>query len=159
MIGVLLVTHDGVAEALARSVEHVLGPQEQLAFVGVNRTDELENLHARVRALVRELDQGQGVLIFTDLFGGTPANVAMSNVEPGRVEMLSGVNLPMLVRALSARQDGLAELVQRAVSGGHEGIIVASEMQAYYARCEAERLLRGPASGSTRNTPPNHPSY
>lgn len=139
MIGVLLVTHDGLGEALAKSVQHVLGP-DQPAFecIGVNRQDLVETVQAWVQAALGRLDQGQGVLILTDLFGGTPANVAMSAVQPGRVELVSGVSLPMLVRVMSARQGSLGETVARAVCGGQEGIVVASEMLAYWASCESD---------------------
>lgn len=152
MIGVLLVTHDGLAEALASSVEHVLGSQVQFEYIGVGRNDELETLRRQLGDRVSRLDQGQGVLILADLFGGTPANLGMHFVTPGKVEMLSGVNLPMLIRVLSSRPGSLAEGVQRAITGGREGILVASEMLACYANCETEN--RRSEAGANVTPPP-----
>lgn len=137
MIGVVLVTHDGLADGLAKSLFHVLGPEHPcFECIGVARDDPVEDVRQRVAAAVRRVERDEGVLILSDLFGGTPANVAMSLVEPGRVEMLSGVSLPMLVRVMSARQDGLEASVARAIQGGREGIIRASEMLALWQSCE-----------------------
>ncbi|MEK8089958.1 PTS sugar transporter subunit IIA [Thermithiobacillus plumbiphilus] len=141
MIGVVIVTHDGLAEALAKSLFHVLGPEHPcFECIGVDRDDAVELVRERVEGAVRRVDQGAGVLILTDLFGGTPSNVAMSLVEAGRVDVLSGVNLPMLVRIMSARQASLGDTIERAIQGGREGILLASEMIDYWRNCGDKRV-------------------
>lgn len=153
MIGVVLVTHDGLADALAKSLFHVLGPEHPcFECVGVERDDAVELVRQRVENAVQRVDQNAGVLILTDLFGGTPSNVAMSLVEAGRVDMLSGVSLPMLVRIMSARQATLPDIIERAVQGGRDGIMLASEMLDYWRNCGDKRVDAQQAG--TGNTAP-----
>lgn len=131
MIGVVLVAHDGLAEALVKSVRHILGGRlPELEFVSVSRLEPVEKSQMRVRDAIDRFGPEAEILLFTDLFGSTPANVAMSMVQPGRVEMISGVNLPMLLRALSSSRRSLAEMKERALGGGHEGIVLVSERKA-----------------------------
>ena len=127
MIGILLVAHDGVAEALVKSVRHILGErQADLEFVSVSRLEPVEKLQAKVREAIARFGVDAQVLIFTDLFGSTPANVAMSAVDPGKVEMISGVNMPMLLRVMGAPRKDMADVIERALGGGHEGIMRVS---------------------------------
>ena len=130
MIGVILVAHDGLAEALVKSVRHILArPLPELEFVSVSRLDPVEKSQARLREAIDRFGADTQILVFSDLYGSTPANVAMSAVRPNRVEMISGVNLPMLLRALSTPCTNLNEMRERALSGGHDGIVVVNEKQ------------------------------
>ena len=124
MIGVLIVAHGAFGEALIHSASHVLGKRPlRVRQVGVTVHDDPEAMFALAQGLVRELDAGGGVLVLTDIYGATPGNIALRLLEPGRVEGVSGVNLPMLVRALTYRDKGLAVMVEKALSGGTEGVL------------------------------------
>lgn len=124
MIGVLIVAHGAFGEALIHSASHVLGKRPmRVRQVGVTVHDDPEEILPQARNLVQELDDGSGVLVLTDIYGATPGNIALRLLAPGRVEGISGVNLPMLVRALTYREQGLAVVVQKALSGGTEGVI------------------------------------
>jgi PTS system mannose-specific IIA component len=124
MIGVLIVAHGAFGEALIHSASHVLGKRPpRVRQVGVTVHDDPEAMFALAQGLVRELDAGEGALVLTDIYGATPGNIALRLLEPGRVEGVSGVNLPMLVRALTYRDKGLALMVEKALSGGTEGVL------------------------------------
>ena len=124
MIGVLVVSHGAIAEALLSSAEQILGvKQAQVAALGVSRNDDPDRVLEKARGIVARLDQGQGVLVLADMFGATPCNVAARLLADGRVEGVSGVSLPMLVRVLSGRNGSLPAAVQRALSGGAEGVV------------------------------------
>lgn len=124
MIGVLIVAHGAFGEALIHSASHVLGKRPlRVRQVGVTVHDEPEAILPQAQGLVRELDDGDGVLVLTDIYGATPGNIALRLLEPGRIEGISGVNLPMLVRALTYRDKGLAVMVEKALSGGTEGVL------------------------------------
>ena len=124
MIGVLVVSHGAIGEALLSSAEQILGvKQAQVAALGVSRSDDPDRVLEKARASVARLDLGQGVLVLTDMFGATPCNVAARLLADGRVEGVSGVSLPMLVRVLSGRNGSLPAAVQRALSGGAEGVV------------------------------------
>jgi PTS system ascorbate-specific IIA component len=124
MIGILIVSHGTFGEALIHSANHVLGKRpEQMRHVGVGLHDDPDKLLPRIRDMVRQLDAGDGVLILTDMLGATPSNIATRLLEPGRVEGLSGASLPMLIRALTYRDEPLAAVVEKAMSGGHEGVV------------------------------------
>ncbi len=124
MIGILIVAHGAFGEALIHSASHVLGKRPlRVRQVGVTVHDDPEAILPQARDLVRELDDGDGVLVLTDIYGATPGNIALRLLKPGRVEGISGVNLPMLVRALTYREQGLAITVKKALSGGAEGVI------------------------------------
>lgn len=124
MIGLLLISHDAYGEALIRCAQHVLhaGPP-QLACLGVSADEDPAGALDRARALLAEVDTGEGVLVMTDAFGATPANIALKLLDPGRVEGLSGANLPMLLRALTYRDRDMATLLAKAISGGQDGIV------------------------------------
>jgi PTS system ascorbate-specific IIA component len=124
VIGVLLVTHGAIGETLLASAEAILGAQQaQAATLGVSRSDDPDQLLVRARGLAAQLDSGAGVLVLTDMFGATPCNVAARLLADGRIEGVSGVSLPMLVRVLSGRNGSLPAAVQRALSGGAEGVV------------------------------------
>ena len=125
MIGILIVAHGAFGEALIHSASHVLGKRPlRVRQLGVTVHDDPEAILPQARSLVQELDQGEGVLVLTDIYGATPGNIALKLLAPGRVEGISGVNLPMLIRALTYREKAdLARVVKKALSGGTEGVV------------------------------------
>jgi PTS system ascorbate-specific IIA component len=123
MIGILLVSHGAFGEALIHCASHVLGKRPlYVRQLGVTVHDDPEEILPTAEDLIRFLDQGQGVLVMTDIYGATPSNIAMRLLKPGRVEGIAGVNLPMLVRALTYREEPLETVVAKALSGGTEGV-------------------------------------
>jgi mannose PTS system EIIA component len=124
MIGILIVSHGAFGEALIHSASHVLGKRpEQVQQVGVALHDDPDAILLRARELLRQVDTGEGVLVLTDMLGATPSNIATRLLAPGRVEGLAGASLPMLIRALTYRDEPLAAVVQKAMSGGREGVV------------------------------------
>jgi PTS system mannose-specific IIA component len=124
MIGVLIVAHDTLGESLVKAVTHVLGSRPpQFDVVSVSAADDPLLLLPKARAALDRLDTGDGVAVFSDIFGATPSNLAGKLVKPGRVELVTGVNLPMLVRAFTYRTRGMDTLVKKAISGGCEGVL------------------------------------
>lgn len=124
MIGILIIAHGTLGDSLIHCASHVFGgPQERLLQFGVAVHDDPAALLPQVRKLVGELDDGSGVLILTDIYGATPSNLACRLVEPSRVDCVAGVNLPMLVRAITYRNDPLAAVAEKALSGGREGVV------------------------------------
>ncbi len=124
MIGLLLITHGGLGEALVQCACHVFNQRPpQLMQLGLASQDDPALALPLARDLLALVDSGDGVLVLTDIFGATPANVAMQLLEPGRIEGLAGVNLPMLLRALNYRQQDMATLLARAVGGGRDGVV------------------------------------
>jgi len=124
MIGVLIVTHGEIGTALLHSASQILGEApRQVATLSVWRQDDPDDLILRAQELINGIDDGDGVLVFTDIFGATPGNVVSRLLQDGRVEGVSGVSLPMLLRVLSKRKGPLAAVVQRAMSGGAEGVV------------------------------------
>lgn len=128
MIGILIVAHGALGESLIHCASHVMGGRPlHLLNLGVTVHDDPEAILPLARTLVDTLDQGQGVLVLSDIFGATPCNIAGRLLEPGRVEVVSGVNLPMLVRALTYRNEPLDKVVEKAMSGAHEGVVHVPE--------------------------------
>jgi PTS system ascorbate-specific IIA component len=124
VIGVLIVTHGEIGTSLLDSASQILGARpQQVATLSVWRQDDPDDLVRRARELMEQIDAGQGVLILTDLFGATPGNVVSRLLEDGRVEGVSGVSLPMLLRVVTSRNGSVAAAVQRALSGGSEGLV------------------------------------
>jgi PTS system ascorbate-specific IIA component len=124
MIGLLIVAHGTLGESLIHCASHVVGKRPlYLRQLGVTIHDDPDAILPQGRDLIRFLDQGQGVLIMTDIFGATPSNIACKLLEDGHVEGISGVNLPMLIRALTYRERPMAELIEKAIAGGTEGVI------------------------------------
>jgi len=124
MVGILIVSHGGLGEALIQSARHMLGkPLADVRELRVTARDDPEALLAHARKLVAELDRGDGVLVMADIYGATPGNITARLLDAGRVEGVSGVSLPMLVRALTYRELPLAAVLEKAMSGGHEGVV------------------------------------
>ena len=124
MIGVLVVTHGSIGEALVTSASQILGNMPpQVATLSVWRQDDPDDLVLRARELIDTLDAGDGVLVLTDIFGATPGNVVSRLLQDGRIEGVSGASLPMLLRVLTRRDGSLADAVKRAVSGGADGVV------------------------------------
>jgi len=124
MIGVLIVTHGEIGTALLESSRQILGvPLTQVATLSVWRQDDPDDLVLRARELIEGIDAGDGVLVLTDIFGATPGNVVSRLLEDGRIEGVSGVSLPMLLRVLTSRNGSLPAAVQRAQSGGADGVV------------------------------------
>ena len=124
MIGILIVAHDNLGESLARAVTHVLGARPpQFEVLSVAATDDPVALLPAAREQVARLDTGEGVLVFSDIYGATPCNLACRLLQSGRVEGIAGVNLPMLVRSFTYRTKGMEALLKKAVSGGCEGVL------------------------------------
>ena len=124
MIGVLLITHGSFGESLVQNVCHVLNKRPPLiAQLGVAAQDDPLDILPLARLLLREVDAGEGVLVMTDVYGATPGNLALKLLEPGRIEGVAGVNLPMLLRALTYREKCMETMLQKAISGAHDGVV------------------------------------
>lgn len=129
MIGVVLVTHGGLGQALRDAMEHVVGAQAQVATVSIGPDDDMEAMRAEIIRRIDEVDTGDGAVLLTDMFGGTPSNLAISMIGRGGVEVISGVNLPMLVKLAKARAAGtLGECVDCAEAAGRKYIAAASHL-------------------------------
>ncbi|WP_313952310.1 PTS sugar transporter subunit IIA [Accumulibacter sp.] len=124
MIGILLITHGCFGESLIQNVCHVLNKRPPLlGQIGVSWQDDPLDILPLARQRLQEVDGGDGVLLLTDIFGATPANLSLKLLEPGRVEGVSGLSLPMLLRALTYRERGMETMLQKAVSGAHDGVM------------------------------------
>ena len=130
MIGMVLVTHGSLANALRDAMEHVAGKQKNLATVCIESDAEFEGQRAEIARRVAEVDAGDGVILLTDMFGGTPSNLAMSMASQPGVEIIGGVNLPMLVKLAKIRgQETLTEAVAHAEAAGRKYICNGHELQ------------------------------
>lgn len=128
MIGLVLVTHGRLADYFVEAMEHVVGGQEAVATICIGPSDDMEQRRRDIADAIREVDSGAGAIILTDLFGGTPSNLAISLLDTGRVEVIAGINLPMLIRLAGARKAmGVVEAVQAAQAAGRTYITIASE--------------------------------
>ena len=124
MIGVLLITHGTLGEALVQCVCHVMNRRPaQLMQLGISGQDDPLDALPLARRLVELVDSGSGVLILTDILGATPANTAAKLLEPGRIEGVTGVNVPMLLRVITYRERSIEVLVKKAVAGACEGVV------------------------------------
>jgi PTS system mannose-specific IIA component len=130
VIGVVLVTHTEYGLYLLKAAELILGPQENCFFVSVDVTKEVEKSLGEIKNGVKQSDQGDGVVILTDMFGGTPTNLSLSllNLSEHRLEVITGVNLPMLLRVLGSRKLKLEDLAKEAKAAGTQGIVVAGDL-------------------------------
>ncbi|HZI83749.1 MAG TPA: PTS sugar transporter subunit IIA [Casimicrobiaceae bacterium] len=124
MIGILIVCHGTLASSLAAAVTHVLGSRPaQFETLSVGAKDDPSQLLPKAREIVQSLDTGEGVLVFSDIYGATPCNLASKLLVAGRVEGVAGVNLPMLVRSLTYRDRDLDTMIKKAISGGCDGVL------------------------------------
>ncbi|MBM3554156.1 MAG: PTS sugar transporter subunit IIA [Alphaproteobacteria bacterium] len=128
-IGIVLVTHGRLAEELLKTTEHVVGPQPCMNAVCIGPEDDMEQRRAEILAAARDCNHGDGVIVLTDMFGGTPSNLALSCMAKGQVEVIAGVNLPMLIKLASIRDKcPLDEAVKAAQDAGRKYIKRASEL-------------------------------
>ena len=124
MVGILIISHGGFGEALIQSAGHMLGkPLDGVRHLKVTAQDDPEAVLAQGRELVKQLDRGSGVLVLADIFGATPGNITARLLCAGKIEGIAGASLPMLLRALTYRESPLATLLEKAMSGGHEGVV------------------------------------
>jgi PTS system mannose-specific IIA component len=129
MIGLVLVTHGQLAEEFRNAVEHVVGPQKNFQTVSIGADDDMEQRRRDIVAAVAGANTGSGVIILTDMFGGTPSNLAISVMEPGQTEVIAGVNLPMLIKLSSVRTgDNMRAALEEAQAAGRKYINVASQL-------------------------------
>ena len=129
MIGMVLVTHGALAEEFVAALQHVVGAQENVAAVCIGPDDDMEARRTQILEEVTRVDSGQGVVLLTDLFGGTPSNLAISIMENANVEVIAGVNLPLLIQLVSVRNTmALSDAVTSAQQAGRKYINVASSL-------------------------------
>ncbi|WP_439636298.1 PTS sugar transporter subunit IIA [Oceanicaulis sp.] len=129
MIGIVVVTHGRLADELVAATEHVVGPLEACSAISIGPDDDMERRRDDIREAVEKADQGDGVIILTDMFGGTPSNLSISLLEKGRVEVIAGANLPMLIKLAEARSRlSMNALAESASEAGKRYIAVASQI-------------------------------
>ncbi len=131
MIGMVLVTHGRLAAEFVAALEHVVGPQRNIAAVCIGPEDDMEKRRQDILRCVGEVDAGEGVVLLTDMFGGTPSNLAISIMDKAKIEVIAGINLPMLIKLASLREsETLANAVRGAQEAGRKYINVASQLLA-----------------------------
>ena len=131
MIGLVIVTHGRLAEEFISATEHVVGPQKGVRAICIEPDDDMEQRRKDILDAVSDVDSGGGVILLTDMFGGTPSNLAISIIEKANVEVIAGINLPMLIKLASVRQSStLEEAVDAAQESGRKYINVASHLLA-----------------------------
>lgn len=129
MIGIVIVTHGRLAQEFRAALEHVVGQQEQLETVSIGPEEPGEDCRTRILEKIHSVNTGSGTVVLTDMFGGTPSNLAISVMQESRVEVIAGVNLPMLIKLVSVRNErGLSEAVDAAKEAGRKYISVASQV-------------------------------
>jgi len=128
MIGLVIVAHGGLADEFRAALEQIVGPQRQMATVSITPDDDMVDRRQRILQAIQETDKGQGAILLTDMFGGTPSNLAISVIDEANVEVLAGINLPILVKLASIRTElPLKEAVAAASDAGRKYIKVASQ--------------------------------
>jgi mannose PTS system EIIA component len=131
MIGLVLVTHGRLAEELISALEHVVGPQSNVTAVCIGPDDDMENRRREILESAIKADQGDGAVLLTDMFGGTPSNLAISIMDKAKIEVIAGVNLPMLIKLASVRdKEPLAQAILSAQEAGRKYINIASQLLA-----------------------------
>lgn len=134
MIGMILVTHGNLAEEFVNAMQHVVGRQEAVATVCIGPNDDMERRRHEIATAIKRVDNGEGAIILTDLFGGTPSNLAISLMQAGRVEVIAGINLPMLIRLAKARECmSVTDAAIAARDAGRNYITMASEYLGQHA--------------------------
>lgn len=129
MIGLVLVTHGNLAKEFVSAMQHVVGPQEQVETVCIGPDDDMEMRRGEILSKVNETNSGDGVILLTDMFGGTPSNLALSMMDRANVEILAGINLPMLIKIASLRKENtIKKTVEGAQEAGKKYINIASQL-------------------------------
>jgi PTS system mannose-specific IIA component len=128
MIGIVLITHNALGHTLLQTAEGILGELENCIAISVDGSSSMDQAMNEIQQRIRELDQGEGVLVLTDMFGGTPSNLSLSLLESERLEVITGANLPMLLKILHRTDADLEDLASEAKSAGRQGIVVAGEV-------------------------------
>ncbi len=129
MVGILVVTHGSLAEELVKAARRIVGEVEEMQAVVIDWDDDVSVAGKVIQDAIKKLDQGQGVLILTDMFGGTPTNISLSFLNEGNVEIVTGVNLPMLIKYCNLKErDDLSSVADRIREQGQKGIYVASHV-------------------------------
>lgn len=129
MIGIVLVTHGRLADEFVAAMEHVVGPQDAVATICIGPDDDMEERRSQILDSIAKVDDGSGVILLTDMFGGTPSNLAISVIEKANVEVIAGANLPMLIKLASVRADSpLKAAATQAQDAGRKYINIASEL-------------------------------
>ncbi len=129
MTGAVIITHGELADALLKVAESITGRTEGVKILPVENTDNTEEIREELSAAIEEVDTGQGVIIFTDMFGGTPSNIALSMLNSGGVEVITGVNLPVLMKFFGNRTDRpLGELANALIEYGRDSIVLAGDI-------------------------------
>lgn len=127
MIGIVLVSHANIAKEMSGVIEHIVGPQDQLIAISIFPEDDMEKKRQEILDSVKKVDSGKGVIVLTDMFGGTPSNLAISVMENEKIEVVAGVNLPMLIKMMSIRKKKkIKELIKISQESGRKYINVAS---------------------------------
>ena len=129
MIGLIIITNGNLALELKSAMEHIIGTQTNVAIFCITPDDDIDIQKNNIQKTIKEVNQGNGVIILTDMFGGTPSNLALNFLEPGNIEIISGVNLPMLVKIGQSRSDGnILEVIQEGKIAAQKYISIASEI-------------------------------
>ena len=129
MIGLIIITNGNLALELKSAMEHIIGTQTNVAIFCITPDDDIDIQKNNIQKTIKEVNQGNGVIILTDMFGGTPSNLALNFLEPGIIEIISGVNLPMLVKIGQSRSDGnILEVIQEGKIAAQNYISIASEI-------------------------------
>lgn len=128
MIGLMIITHGNLALELRSAMEHMIGDQNDIEILSITPEDDIDIQKNNIEKKLKELNQGKGVIILTDVFGGTPSNLALNFLDPGVVEIMSGVNLPMLIKICQLRDKDISEVIQEGKIAAQKYISIASEI-------------------------------
>ena len=128
MIGLMIITHGNLALELRSAMEHMIGDQNDIEIFSITPEDDIDIQKNNIEKKLKELNQGKGVIILTDVFGGTPSNLALNFLEPGVIEIMSGVNLPMLIKICQLRDKNILEVIQEGKNAAQKYISIASEI-------------------------------
>ena len=128
MIGLMIITHGNLALELRSAMEHMIGDQNNIEIFSITPEDDIDIQKNNIEKKLKELNLGKGVIILTDVFGGTPSNLALNFLEPGVIEIMSGVNLPMLIKICQLRDKDILEVIQEGKNAAQKYISIASEI-------------------------------
>ena len=128
MIGLMIITHGNLALELKSAMEHMIGDQNDIEILSITPEDDIDIQKNNIEKKLKELNQGKGVIILTDVFGGTPSNLALNFLDPGIIEIMSGVNLPMLIKICQLRDKNILEVIQEGKNAAQKYISIASEI-------------------------------